>query len=93
MSNRLYPITIDISELTDEMIFWAKDQAADVYQENKRTYIKFNKGKACHYLAGSKTVRLHMDKNDKDLAFLFLMTFQPFIIKQNLMEQYDNQTN
>lgn len=93
ITNRLYPITIDLSELTDDMITWAENQSAQVYKENNKTYIKFKNSKTCHYLAGSKSVRLHMDQSIKDVAFLFLMTFQPYIIKQNLMEQYDKQTN
>ena len=92
-TSRNYPITIDISELTDDMIVWARSQSIEVYEQDKKTYIKFPNSKPCHHLAGTRSVRIHMDQCNEHLALLFLFTFQPFIVKQNIIEQYDKQTN
>lgn len=93
MTSRNYPITIDVSELTDDMIIWARQQDADIYSNEKKTYIKFPNSKPCHHLAGTKSVRLHMDQSNKELALMFLLSFQPFIVKQNIIDQYEKPTN
>lgn len=93
MTSRNYPITIDVSELTDDMITWARQQSADIYSNENKTYIKFPNSKPCHHLAGTKSVRLHMDQSNKELALMFLLSFQPFIVKQNIIDQYEKPTN
>lgn len=96
---RLFPITIDIAELTDEMIEWAKSQGADVWTN---TSSEFNipshaatKHDVIHIrMPGSKISkliqrvggRLHFDNSQKEPALLFLLLYDRQIVKHNMTE-------
>ena len=74
---RLFPITINVKEITEEMLKWAELQNAKI--EYKR-YITFPNSKR------STTTRLHFNYTEKSTALLFLMIFNQNVISHNMKE-------
>ena len=84
---RLYPITIDISKLTEEMITWAETQGAEIADNllHKRTIVRFPNSKASAYM-GMDGMRLHFNYSEKNTALLFLLMFDNYVVKHNMEE-------
>jgi hypothetical protein len=74
---RLFPITIDVKEITDEMIKWAETQNAKIEYEK---FITFPNSKR------STKTRLHFNYTEKSTALLFLMIFNQHVIQHNMEE-------
>lgn len=84
---RLYPITIDIDKLTDEIIDWAHTQEAIVVLDPKKkaTTIQFQNSKiSVQQRNGS--MRLHLDFSQRNSALLFLLLFRDNIVNHNMKE-------
>ena len=75
---RLFPITIDVTKISDEILNWAEIQGA-IVNHAERTIV-FQNSKL------SRGSRLHFDFSQKQLALLFLMLFDNIIIKHNMTE-------
>jgi hypothetical protein len=84
---RLYPITIDINKLTDEMIDWAQSQEANIYFDStkKITTIQFQNSKISVQQRNG-CMRLHLDFSQKNSALLFLLLFRDHIVNHNMKE-------
>lgn len=84
---RLYPITIDISKLTAEMITWAEMQGAEITDDSlhKRTIVRFANSKASAGVSGNG-MRLHFNYSEKNTALLFLLMFDNYVINHNMEE-------
>jgi hypothetical protein len=84
---RLYPITIDIENLTDDMIVWAAAQGADIFYQHSelRTVIKFPNSKPSAPV-GRIGMRLHFNNTQRGQALLFLLSFPNHVIKHNIEE-------
>lgn len=84
---RLYPITIDISKLTEEMVTWAETQGAEITDDSlhKRTIVRFSNSKASAY-TGMDGMRLHFNYSEKNTALLFLLMFDNYVINHNMEE-------
>lgn len=84
---RLYPITIDISKLTEEMVTWAETQGAEIADNllHKRTIVRFPNSKASAYM-GMGGMRLHFNYSEKNTALLFLLMFDNYVVKHNMEE-------
>lgn len=96
---RLFPITIDISKLTADMIEWAKKQGADVWCSSDEDNVKYNqkshnrgatfirmpesKISRCYEESGG---RLHFSNSQKEVALIFLMIYHKYIINHNMEE-------
>ena len=74
---RLFPITIDVKEITDEMIKWAETQNAKIEYEK---FITFPNSKQ------STRTRLHFNYTEKSTALLFLMIFNQHVTQHNMEE-------
>jgi uncharacterized membrane protein len=74
---RLFPITIDVKEITDEMIKWAETQNAKIEYEK---FITFPNSKQ------STSTRLHFNYTEKSTALLFLMIFNQHVTQHNMEE-------
>ena len=93
-----YPVTIDISKLTDDMINWYKSAGGSTkmeehydYKGNKKsvTFVQFGKAKYCHHKKdGTNGVRLHFHGDDASAATMFLMTFPDYVETHNMKEHY-----
>lgn len=84
---RLFPITIDIDKLTDEIIDWARTQEATVFSDPKKkaTTIQFQNSKiSVQQRNGS--MRLHLDFSQRNSALLFLLLFRDNIVNHNMKE-------
>jgi len=84
---RLFPITIDIDKLTDEIIDWACTQEATVVLDPKKkaTTIQFQNSKiSVQQRNGS--MRLHLDFSQRNSALLFLLLFRDNIVNHNMKE-------
>jgi hypothetical protein len=96
-----YNITIDIDELTDEMLDWYRVIEGTVTpnveydwrgKERIIYYVKYGKSKPCHYMAGGNGgVRLHFDGSDASVASMFLLKFDQHVVKHNLNEHKELQ--
>jgi hypothetical protein len=93
-----YGITIDIKQLTDEIIEWYELIGGTIstkqhWIRNRQVedkYVAYG-SKLCHYLAdGSGNVRLHFLGKDASTACMFMLKFNDLIIRHNLkeIEQY-----
>jgi hypothetical protein len=85
---RLYPITIDIENLTPDMIVWATAQGADIFYQHSpevRTVIRFPDSKPSAPV-GRKGMRLHFNNTQRGQALLFLLSFPNHVIKHNIEE-------
>jgi hypothetical protein len=96
-----YGITVDVQELTADMIAWYEliggivtEQEWFSYrgQKNKRHFVQYGGGKKCHYYQdGTHGVRLHFLGKDASVASMFLMKFFDAITQHNLKEVMDRQ--
>lgn len=75
---RLYPITIDVNKISDQILNWAETQGAVV--DHDRETIIFPNSKL------SKGSRLHFDLSQRQSALLFLLLFDNCIINHNMKE-------
>lgn len=94
---RLFPVTIDINQITDDMIVWAKNQGADVwsdpdemgnvYKNDQHIVINIripnSKTSKVHKSYGG---RLHFDNSQKESALLFLLQYNEHIVNHNMTE-------
>ena len=90
-----YGITIDIDQLTDEIVDWYrliegtvshKDEYSYRGTHTRRSYVSYN-SKACHYMQdGTGNVRLHFLGKDASTASMFLLKFNERVVKHNLKE-------
>jgi len=94
-----YNITVDITELTDDMVEWYKT-IGGVVREDKywnykgheitKPYVSYNNYKACHY--SNESVRLHFLGKDASVASMFLLKFMDKVFQHNLKE-HNEQVN
>lgn len=84
---RLFPITIDIDKLTDEIIDWAHTQEAIVVLDPKKkaTTIQFQNSKISVQQRNGG-MRLHLDFSQRNSALLFLLLFRDNIVNHNMTE-------
>ena len=95
-----YNITVDITELTDEMVRWYDAIGGivtyDKYFNFKGTevtkpYVAYNNYKCCHY--GNESIRLHFLGKDASVASMFLLKFMDKVFQHNLKEHNELSTN
>lgn len=95
-----YNITVDITELTDEMVQWYNAIGGivtyDKYFNFKGTevtkpYVAYNNYKCCHY--GNESIRLHFLGKDASVASMFLLKFMDKVFQHNLKEHNELSTN
>jgi len=95
-----YNITVDITELTDEMVQWYDAIGGivtyDKYFNFKGTevtkpYVAYNNYKCCHY--GNESIRLHFLGKDASVASMFLLKFMDKVFQHNLKEHNELSTN
>ena len=88
-----YAITIDISDLTDEMIAWYEMIGGIVTEKvwwnfRKETivkYVQYGKSKPCHRRQdGTTGVRLHFHGDDASVASMFIIKFLDYVEQTNL---------
>jgi hypothetical protein len=88
-----YNITVDINELTDDMVEWYNTIGGvvtyDDYYDYKgrkitKPYVAYNNYKRCHY--GNNSVRLHFLGKDASAASMFLLKFTDYVFQHNLKE-------
>ena len=84
---RLFPITIDIAKLTDEIIEWARMQEAEINYDSvkKITTIQFQNSKVSVQQRNGG-MRLHLDFSQRNSALLFLLLFRDNIVNHNMKE-------
>ena len=90
-----YGITIDITELTNDIIEWYRLIEGTVGhkehynyrgQSIQLPYVAFN-SKACHYMQdGTGNIRLHFLGKDASTASVFLLKFNEYVVRHNLKE-------
>ena len=95
-----YNITVDITELTDEMVQWY-DAIGGVVTHDKyfnfkgtevtKPYVAYNNYKCCHY--GNESIRLHFLGKDASVASMFLLKFMDKVFQHNLKEHNELSTN
>jgi hypothetical protein len=96
-----HAIRLDIDGFTDEMLEWFEYAGFESMQKtyyNYRgkevvaPYVRFGKGKWCHYLVdGTGNVRLHFMGEDATTASMFVIKFNEHIIKHNFPEMFEEQ--
>ena len=90
-----YGITIDIDQLTDDIVEWYRlIEGTVIYKAEysrrgssiERPYVAFN-GKLCHHMQdGSGNVRLHFLGKDASTASMFLLKFNDCVVRHNFKE-------
>lgn len=95
-----YNITVDITELTDDMIEWYNTIGGtvtyDKYYNHRgveitKPYVAYNNYKRCHY--GNESVRLHFLGKDASAASMFLLKFMDKVFQHNLKEHNELSTH
>jgi len=94
-----YSITVELKEMTKEIVEWYKQIGGVVTTENhydhrgrqvSRDFVQYGKGKRCHYRAdGSQGIRLHFHGDDASVASMFLIKFFDQIENHNLKEHME----
>lgn len=93
-----YNVTVDITELTPEMIEWYNTIGGAVthdfwydHRGNKKTqqFVSYNGYKRCHH--GQGYVRLHFLGKDASVASMFLLKFMDSVFSHNLKEHEELQ--
>ena len=94
-----FTVTIEIDELTDEMVDWFVIIGGKVtekewydFRGNRRlqTYVQYGNGKPCHYHQnGLGGIRLQFHGNDASTASAFIIKFFDQVISTNLKEQME----
>lgn len=88
-----FAITVDISNLTDEMIAWYEMIGGIItektYWTNRKEsmvkYVQYGKSKPCHRRQdGTKGVRLHFHGDDASVASMFIIKFLDYVEQTNL---------
>lgn len=88
-----YNVTVDITELTDDMIEWYNTIGGTVTEDKyynhrgleiTKLYVAYNNYKCCHY--GNGFVRLHFLGKDASIASMFLLKFMDKVFQHNLKE-------
>lgn len=88
-----YNITVDVKELTPEMVSWFSDIEGTVTKDEwydhrghkkTRTFVAYNGYKRCHH--GDGYVRLHFLGKDASAASMFLLKFMDSVFQHNLKE-------
>jgi hypothetical protein len=97
----VYPIWIDIQELSDDVIDWYHTVGGDITYESywdykgkaiNTTYVRYGKGKRCHHHHNGVPpggVRLHFNGEDASVASMFILKFNDIIDNHNLKEQME----
>jgi len=90
-----YGITIDITELTNDIIEWYRLIEGQVGHKEEfsyrgtrieKPYVSYN-SKPCHYMQdGTNNVRLHFLGKDASTASVFLLKFNEYVVRHNLKE-------
>lgn len=93
-----FPVKIDISSLTDEIIEWYKHIGGTVVydkywnsrgKEINQPYVSYGRGKKCHYHHNGIPpggVRLHFNGEDASVASMFILKFMEHVTNHNLEE-------
>jgi hypothetical protein len=92
-----YGITIDIDNLSEDIIDWYKTVGGVVTEdryhdhrgkERTTNYVQYGKSKKCHYHHNglNNAVRLHFLGEDASVASMFLLKFMEHIVNHNLKE-------
>ena len=94
-----YSITIELKEMTPEIVEWYKQIGGIVTIENyynyrgqqvSRNFVQYGKGKRCHHRAdGSKGIRLHFHGDDASVASMFLIKFFDLVEDHNFKEHME----
>lgn len=88
-----FAITVDISNLTDEMIAWYEMIGGIITEkaywtarkESVVKYVQYGKSKPCHRRQdGTKGVRLHFHGDDASVASMFIIKFLDYVEQTNL---------
>lgn len=92
-----YAITIEIREMTRDIIDWYKLIGGTVVEDEtwdhrgRRKvfeYVQYGQGKRCHYRAdGTGGIRLHFRGEDAQVASMFIIKFMHVIENHNMSEQ------
>ena len=90
-----YGITIDIAEMTDDIVEWYRLIEGEVSHKEEynhrgvkkvRSFVAYN-SKKCHYMAdGTGNIRLHFLGKDASIASMFLLKFNDCVVRHNLKE-------
>lgn len=89
-----FAITIDLTELTTEMVEWY-ELVGGIVTEKKHwnykgremivKYVKYGKSKPCHRRQdGTTGVRLHFHGDDASVASMFIIKFLDYVEQTNL---------
>ena len=99
----VYPIWIDVNELTESIIDWYEHiggrQKVDTYwnhrgREHSKVYVAYGRGKWCHHLQnGEGGTRLHFNGEDASIASMFLIKFLDNVTHHNLKEHMERKEN
>ena len=94
-----YAITIDIDQLSDDMVEWFEmiggrvitDKFYDSRGREKTVkYVQYGKGKRCHRNQdGTEGARIHFHGDDAPTASVFLIKFNEHVEKHNMREHYE----
>lgn len=93
-----YNITIDITELTNDMVEWYRLIDGHIVMDEwynhrgkkeTRALVSYNNYKFCHH--GNDYVRLHFLGKDASVASMFLLKFMDKVFRHNLKEHEELQ--
>ncbi len=94
-----FTVTIEIDELTEEMIEWfvmiggttfEKEWFDFIGKRRTQPYVQYGEAKPCHYHQnGLGGVRLQFHGNDASTASVFVMKFFEHVQSTNLKEQME----